>query len=251
MIAYKFNPRLFIFLILGFVFCTIIGTLTHELGHYIVAKSLGYEARVFYGSMEHFPKGYKESDSFKELIQLNERYGDQIFDSLDVSIQNRYKNVFNQLEREFPTNSTKDMLVTLGGPVQTLLTSIFGLLILWFRKSKFKTSFQILDWIGIFCGLFVLREVFNTLMALFSNLINEQIYFSGDEFRISLYFGLNQWIVPLLTMIYGLGISLYIIFKVIPASYRLTFILAGLVGSFMGFGIWFGFLGEQFLPVSN
>lgn len=42
------QKRLFIFLIAGFVVFTIIGTLTHELGHYGMSRFLGYEAEITY-----------------------------------------------------------------------------------------------------------------------------------------------------------------------------------------------------------
>ena len=44
------DRKLFIVLFLSFIAATIIGTLSHEFGHYIVAKHLGYEARIRYAA---------------------------------------------------------------------------------------------------------------------------------------------------------------------------------------------------------
>lgn len=49
-LKFSCDNRLFFYLIAGFIIFTVIGTLTHELGHYIVAKYLGYEARINYAS---------------------------------------------------------------------------------------------------------------------------------------------------------------------------------------------------------
>ncbi|MBQ0785943.1 MAG: hypothetical protein KBT69_00475, partial [Oceanihabitans sp.] len=72
--------------------------------------------------------------------------------------------------------------------------------------------------------------------------------FYGDEFGISRYIGFNQWIVPSISFILGLAISLFIIFKVIPIKYRFSFIISGFIGGLLGFAIWFGFLGSIILP---
>jgi hypothetical protein len=52
----NFDIKLFIYLSLGFIVATIVGTLSHEFGHYIVAEGLGYDASVDYGSthIEHY-----------------------------------------------------------------------------------------------------------------------------------------------------------------------------------------------------
>lgn len=44
----RINFRLFLALFLAFIIATIVGTISHELGHYLVAKSLGYEAEINY-----------------------------------------------------------------------------------------------------------------------------------------------------------------------------------------------------------
>lgn len=44
------NLRLFLFLAVGFMFFTVFGTLSHEFGHFAVARFLGYPAKISYGS---------------------------------------------------------------------------------------------------------------------------------------------------------------------------------------------------------
>ena len=46
---------LFVKLFIAFIAATIIGTITHELGHYLVAKSFGYPASINYASTHWEP----------------------------------------------------------------------------------------------------------------------------------------------------------------------------------------------------
>lgn len=44
------NTKLLIYLAFGFIISTVIGTLTHEFGHYLIAETLGYDATINYAS---------------------------------------------------------------------------------------------------------------------------------------------------------------------------------------------------------
>jgi fatty acid desaturase len=46
----NFNKKLFIALTLGFILTTIVGTITHECGHYLAAKYYGYNASINYAA---------------------------------------------------------------------------------------------------------------------------------------------------------------------------------------------------------
>jgi len=49
----KIDRRLLAYLICGFIIATVAGTLTHEFGHYIIARSLGYKAHISYAYTSH------------------------------------------------------------------------------------------------------------------------------------------------------------------------------------------------------
>ena len=44
------NTKLLIYLAFGFIISTVIGTSTHEFGHYLIAETLGYDATINYAS---------------------------------------------------------------------------------------------------------------------------------------------------------------------------------------------------------
>ena len=195
-------------LILTFVFIlfTTIGTVSHEYGHIIVAKALGYETTLHYGSMNY--------DSGIEKLKSN------------------------------------GLLVTIGGPFQTILTGTIGLLILlWRRKLIYQNGLKVLDWLAVFLSLFWLREVFNLVMSLSGEVISPNgTWFSGDELYISQ--GLNLWsgTVSIILGTIGMTVTIYVIFKIIPKKIRPTFIISGLIGGIVGFILWMNIIGPKILP---
>lgn len=249
MISFNFIPHFAIRIACVFVFFTAFGTMMHELGHWSVAQYFGYDTHINHRSVRYF-NAEKERDSlYVEYKRIwNENYqkiqAEEAFEQ-----QERWKELNVDLAIKYPPKLKHHrMWIALGGPMQTILTGLLGLLILFYRKSKQKEFFIFLDWLGVFLALFVLREVFNFVMAAFVSLFQGRENIHGDEFKLSDYFELNPWVVPAIGFIIGATISLYVIFRVIPLKYRFSFILAGLVGGVLGFLIWFEGLGPLLFP---
>ncbi|MGV6832650.1 MAG: hypothetical protein ACWA5P_13945 [bacterium] len=77
-------------------------------------------------------------------------------------------------------------MAPIGGPLQTIITGIIGLIIFWRRKKINKNGLRLFDWLGVFLALFWLRQVFNLTISIFSELIKpDGSYFGGDEKKIS------------------------------------------------------------------
>ena len=248
MTQHQFLPHFSIRIIISFIFFTAIGTLSHEFGHMAVAKYFGYETTLSYGSMRYDYPGFKEDPIFIEYQKIWEENTESIKNKKEFDGQERYLELLETLKLKYPYQKPNAHWVMLGGPAQTILTSFLGLFILFYRKSKRKGYFVLFDWIGVFLSLFVLREVFNFIMTLYGFIFNGSTISNNDEFRISRYLNLNQWTIPTITMILGLAISLYVIFRVIPMKYRFTFIISGLIGGIAGFFMWLRFLGPIVLP---
>lgn len=51
LLALSFDFRLFVLLAIGFIAFTVIGTVSHESGHYLMAKCFGYEANILTGTI--------------------------------------------------------------------------------------------------------------------------------------------------------------------------------------------------------
>lgn len=237
----KIDRTYFWLFVLAFFLSTIVGTQTHELGHIAVAESLGYETTLSYGSMTHNHKGFAtDSDviAWRKIFKNSDAS-----EAISKAQQERAATLYKKIEAKFPSNPKHDFYITLGGPVQTILTSFIGLFILAYRRNNGQENFKLLDWLAVFMSLFILREVFNTVMAAGSYLLKGTAYFHGDEFRISTHLGFSQWTIPIMTAILGAIIASFVIFMIVPKHYRFTLILSGFVGSIVGFIAWFNYVG--------
>lgn len=248
MIDFKFLPKFSLVIVTIFIVFTIVGTLLHEFGHITVAKFFGYKTELYYGSTS-WRNITKHNDSlYIKRTELIEKNLEAIKKKEDFEDKATLDGLIQQLNAKYPNEFARSLWITSGGPIQTILTSIIGLLILFYRKSKSRKIFKILDWLGIFLALFILREVFNFVTASYSFLFGGKSGFSGDEFKLSRYFFQNEWVIPSITLVVGMIISLYVIFKIIPNKYRFTFIVSGLIGGIAGFLLWFSLLGPLVLP---
>ena len=132
------NKRLFIWLFVAFIIATVVGTITHEGGHYLVARCLGYKARINYMATWYSDPEYEKflgisaGDHFPEL----EKY--------------------NQVLKIHENN---DLRILLGGPLETMMTGTLGLIFLFLFRRSFEnaTKLSLLQWFLIFISLFWLR----------------------------------------------------------------------------------------------
>jgi hypothetical protein len=203
------DKKLFIVLIFSFIAATIIGTISHEFGHYIVAKYFGYEARINYAATFWHPPDP----------------GDPIVTGSPVAI-------------------------TLGGPVQTMLTGTIGLCLLFFFRKSFFTveKLSLKQWIMIFISLFWLRQTANFSSWLGGYLLKGEFSSRPDEIRIANYFDLPSGMVITVTAIIGALILAVITFRFIPVKQRLTFLAAGLSGGIAGYVFWLVLFGKYIMP---
>ncbi|PCJ67446.1 MAG: hypothetical protein COA58_03760 [Bacteroidetes bacterium] len=241
----SFNLKHFSYLLLTFIFFTVVGTLTHEGGHIAVAKCYGYETTLHYGSMNYVTPYKEEWDSMQAIYQRHKVDEDN---HILHEESERQQKLAAMVKDKY--NSTASKLITIGGPIQTLLTSFIGILILAYRRKSMKIyGIKFWDWLAIFLALFSLRFVSNMTLSLINGLfLGGNSYFSGDEARLasSLNLPSGTFAVPLFFI--GLIIALWVVFMVIPAKSRLTFILSGLAGGVMGYLIWLKWLGPIVMP---
>lgn len=204
MIPVKFNLQLFIWLTIAFIFATIVGTVSHEFGHYSVAEMMGYNAKVHYG-----------------------------FTSISNPVD------YHQVSNLSP------ILITIGGPVQTMVTGSFGVLILWLKRRSFnsKTDLRFLQWFFIFLSLFWLRFSANLVTWIIGFIRSGRFGQRGDEIGIARYFKLADWSIVVFTAMIGFLVLAIIILKFIPGHQRFTFLLSGLVGGIASYILWLYMIG--------
>lgn len=235
-----FSVKNFIVFSIAFILFTLIGTLSHEYGHIIVAKSLGYKTTLHYGSMNYQKYDTNINDTIIEIFGRNK-----------LAIKNKKdfpeKVRFYALVKKQQNDS---FFITIGGPIQTMLTGIIGFLILYKRNKITNINFSKIDWLSVFLALFWLRQLFNPIFSFSKKFINGKGTYFGrsDETNIAKYLNLPIGSISLLLCFIGLIISLLVIFKFIPIRCRLTFIMSGLFGGSLGFYIWMYKIGPIILP---
>lgn len=238
MLQLKFDIKLFAFLFLGFIISTIVGTVSHEYGHYTAAKYLGYSATVSYGYTNWNDKA---TGQFMDSAYLN--YSKEIELQLDFP----GKKEFYSIERK----QTKDgFWITFGGPFQTMLTGTLGFLLVFYQRNKIRKANGLLfsQWIIIFLSLFWLRQFANLIAWVGGYFFKGQFSLSGDEIRLAISSGLPTGTILIMTAVIAIGLLIFIIFKILPANIRLTFILAGFFGGIFGYFFWLLWIGPILLP---
>lgn len=222
-----------------------IGTLTHELGHFFVAKSIGVEAKVTYKSTvllpyENLHLTVKDEVDRTLLPCSSERFlSSSYFDWYELSF------LLKPDTRETYLQYLRDLkLVTFGGPLVTIIIGSIAFTFLLIRVKTITLNSPISAFVLGLLSLFWLRELLTLFVSLFIKKIN--VNFS-DEVILAKLFNL-----PSLSIISFLGlISLLVFIKVITMyekKIRSIFILSLGVGSFLGYIIWFGILGKLILP---
>jgi hypothetical protein len=234
----NFNGSLFITLFFSFIAATVIGTLTHELGHYAIAKYYGYHPKINYQSVQWVDT--------KEQAFMRSTYT-KYQDDIRAGKAFPQKEKFDQIRAG---NRKNGFWIILGGPLETMLTGTIGLLFLFISRRKFQSSdpLTLLQWILVFMSLFWLRQTANWFTGFWSYLVKNPFIPRGDEFRIALALHLPLWSVITATAVLGAAVLTLVVFKIIPLRQRLTFLLAGLAGGVSGYLLWIVWFGKYIMP---
>jgi hypothetical protein len=232
----KFDFKLFSMLSLTFIAMTVIGTLTHEFGHYAVAKYLGYDATINYKSSSF-------SDSLTSYRnEMNEKYSNEICNNLDFPGKEKYDKIWQKYRVD-------SFWIVVGGPLETILTGTIGFVFfIAFRKKYIsKNRVHFIGWVMIFIALFWIRQVANLFMAFLYLYKNKEFQSRGDEYKLARYFDFHPLSIQISTGFIGICI-LAIIIRLLPKQIILTFLLAGLVGGIFGYYLWLEKFGKFIMP---
>lgn len=178
-----------------------------------------------------------------------------------ISDDTLYSNAYKKYEYEidnglsFPDKVKFDIIHTkinkrativyLAAPIVTIAIGTVFFLALYkkYGKRKLANDLSLKDWIMVFLSLFWVRELLVFILYVKLYFANKTDSCFIDEFLV---LTINH--LPLFPFLLLLGsISTFIIgsiiFVFLPKNNRLVFLVSGLVGSFLGFILWFLFLG--------
>src|SRR5690606_7876353 len=121
-------------------------------------------------------------------------------------------------------------LITLGGPLQTILTGSIGFFLVLLNRKKYIKVNKIttFGWIAIFISLFWLRQVANLTTSVFRYISKGRISERSDEAKIALYLDINIWTIQVVTGVIGL-VVLFVVLKNLPKQLLFTFIVSGCI----------------------
>jgi hypothetical protein len=239
LIGFSFDIRLFAILVAGFFAFTIIGTVSHESGHYIMARCFGFEAKINYASTS-FHVNDKDWTFFKETWT---QYRSQIKSDKPFPEKDRYDKIVALYKRA-------GIWPLAGGPLQTMLTGTIGFILLMVLRKRFFTAERLSFglWLVIFIALFWLRQTTNFFVDLSTFLIFGFRGRHGDEFGLARYFHLPSWSILIVTALIGLVVLVAVIFKFVPKKQRLTFMASGIAGGVAGYVFWLVLIGKLIMP---
>lgn len=232
-----FNLKLYLLLTSFFILFTAFGTILHEFGHYFVAKQLGFLPEFHYNKVNH-----NNTPVLEYLSEITKEHLYELKNNIDFPEKENYIKISNKYSYE-------NFLITLAGPIQTLLTGTFSfiLFLIYKRKLFIKKSVSYLGWILILFSLFWLRQIFNTITSLYFYLKFDKFPTQSDEAKINNYLNLPDFTTEFITSLIGI-IILLVILKSIPRNTILTFLLSGITGGLLGFYLWFYEIGILLFP---
>lgn len=196
-------------MLLLFVLMVPIGTLAHEAGHAVVAGELGYDWRVSFAFTSYEATPRVEGEAF---------------------------------------GPTQLFLLAAGGPAVTYLCGLVGVCMGWLaRRLRGDGSLGIFGWAGAMLALFWSRQVFNLGLALV-RLARDGDPGTSDEIELAQLAGLPTWSISAGSAAFGALVCGWVVFRLVPARIRGRFLVTGLLGSALGYVLWFHLLGPAVLP---
>jgi hypothetical protein len=219
-----------------FITFTVIGTLTHEFGHFIVGRYLGYNSSIHYGSTS-----WGKSDLHDKINSIYTQNEDLIDSKKDFPQRKEFEILTKKAEND-------KFWKILGGLISnTLIGSIGFVLVLWFKR-KYSYAQTISHWFCLFLTLFWLRQPNNLFTWLIKKRMNGVSVSHGDEIRLARYFNLPLGSIIWVTGIIGVIICGYAILKFVSRDKLRTFLISGFLGGVSGYVLWFKILGPIILP---
>jgi hypothetical protein len=204
-----FNKTRFLALSFGFIIFTVIGTLSHEFGHYIVAKLLGYEAQIRYAYTSIRETPNQATREYDNLLFILGGPVQTIFTGISGLVFLLLKRKAYQSAQELSWNQWFWVFITFFLSRQT--ANLLSAIIPWFRLGYWPVS-------------------------------------GGDEGNLDYYFDFPDGTILMSTGLISTVILIVVVFRFIPLKERFTFIMSGLIGCVSGFIIWMYWLGKMVLP---
>lgn len=204
----------------AFLIAAVLGTLLHECGHIVAAWFCG--CRQFHLGYSYMYAYDCNVDYYPPLTTLGEEYNRVLVN--------------------------KRLWEVVGGPLQTNLTGLLGIVLLYrLSRRRVVDAFKNLDLFYIVLCFFLSRNIFNSLTGFLSVKVTTRQYTRADETKLFYHFGINHTVGYTLMLLIASALLAYVVF-VLVKKHRWQLILWGGLGSVVGGVVWLRWLGPILLP---
>ena len=237
--------KLTLVLSLAFVLVTVIGTLSHEAGHWTAARLLGCKAEIHYAHMNSSCR--PDRLRYAELWRENR---EAILAERDFPDRKEFEEEKQRLADWEEAHKTDRLQILAGGPLQTMLFGTIGwLLLIRSRRKHPYERLSIFQWGWVLLALFWSRELFNAISGVIRTLLSPStIHLNGDELRMAGILNWPSWSLAAVCAGLSLGIMLHICLVLIPRKQLVSLLVAALLGCSLGFYGWIYEMGPRILP---
>lgn len=158
------QPRLFALIVIGFIIAAVVGTVSHEVGHYIDGKAVGQNLKINYKSVSNGNISTKDVAAMREMYQKDEAKILAAENSPEKERYLKYRQILSNRSRT-PT-ARESFLITLGGPLQTMLTGTLGFLLLCYNIKRIKLTGTLTasQWLIVLLCFFWSRQLANIII---------------------------------------------------------------------------------------
>jgi hypothetical protein len=211
------------------IIIALVGITAYETVRTCEAQVLGYDQVCFDWGFGQVFFSNAELDSI--VIQMKRTNYEAIVSGADFSEKVEWEALKAQ-------DKKNHAFIELSGYIFSVCVSLIGLVILISRRKKHNEQFAVLDWVGVFLSLFIVKEVVFSLV------------------RVALGFTLcehaalaNQFNLPVMGfewfwVIVGSAFTSFVLIRFVPRTKLIPFVLGCILGSMTAGGIWLFILGK-------
>ncbi len=206
------------------------GILLHEAGHWCALEYYGAKAKIHfaYTSVTQQSNERIKLDELNRIKATNNKFDQQAYELLIKQVK------------------TQDFIVLVAGPLVTWLLIILALILFRTKNKRERNDLTTFQWALTCITLFSLRGVYDILKGAYSLLKYD--YINGDEFKLGRLIGINEWAIPLFSLALSILVLTYVVYQLIPASRRATFVASATISELSLLLFWIILIGPRLMP---